>query len=64
MGRLENLRAIDPGQIIVFDTETTGIGTANNEILQLSIVDGLGNVLFDDLIKPKRRKRWNNAHVS
>ena len=61
MVRLENLRAIDPGQIIVFDTETTGIGTANNEILQLSIVDGLGNVLFDDLIKPKRRKRWNKA---
>lgn len=61
MGRLEKLRAIDPGQIIVFDTETTGIGAGNNEILQLSIIDGLGNVLFDDLIKPERRKRWNKA---
>ena len=61
MGRLEKLRAIDPCQIIVFDTETTGIGAGNNEILQLSIIDGLGNVLFDDLIKPERRKRWNKA---
>lgn len=61
MGRLEKLRAIDPGQIIVFDTETTGIGAGNNEILQLSIIDGLGNVLFDDIIKPERRKRWNKA---
>lgn len=61
MGRLDKLRAIDPGQIIVFDTETTGISTSNNEILQLSIMDGLGNVLFDDLIKPERRKTWKKA---
>lgn len=61
MGRLDKLRAIDPCQIIVFDTETTGIGAGNNEILQLSIIDGLGNVLFDDLIKPERRKRWSKA---
>lgn len=61
MGRLENLRAIDPGKIIVFDTETTGISTSSNEILQLSIIDGNGTVLFDDLIKPERRKSWNKA---
>ena len=61
MERLDKLRSIDPGQIIVFDTETTGISTSSNEILQLSIIDGNGTVLFDDLIKPERRKRWNKA---
>lgn len=46
---------------IVFDTETTGLNPEYDEIIQLSIVDGSGNVLFDEYIKPSRRKKWPEA---
>ena len=53
--------------IICFDTETTGIGPGA-EILQMAIVDGEGEVLFDELVRPKRTKAWPEAqrvhHIS
>lgn len=36
---------------LLLDTETTGLGD-NDQIVEISIVDHLGNVLFDSLIKP------------
>lgn len=52
---------LDSSKIIVIDTETTGLKAGNDEVLSLSILDGDGNVLFNDLIKPARRKRWPKA---
>lgn len=46
---------------IVFDTETTGLNPEHDEIIQLSIMDGTGKVLFDEYIKPSRRKKWPEA---
>ena len=46
---------------IVFDTETTGLNPEYDEIIQLSIIDGTGKVLFDEYIKPSRRKKWPEA---
>ena len=46
---------------IVFDTETTGLNSERDEIIQLSIIDGTGKVLFDEYIKPSRRKKWPEA---
>lgn len=46
---------------VVLDTETTGIKIESNEVLQVSIVDEEGNVLFNQLIKPAKRKRWDAA---
>lgn len=46
---------------IVFDTETTGLNPERDEIIQLSIIDGTGKVLFDEYIKPSRRKKWPEA---
>lgn len=46
---------------IVFDTETTGLNPERDEIIQLSIMDGTGKVLFDEYIKPSRRKKWPEA---
>lgn len=54
-------------EIIVFDCETTGI-FCDSEILSLAIIDGFGNVLFDEYIKPCRAKKWPYAqrvnHIS
>lgn len=58
---LEQIQALDPGRVIVIDTETTGIGVSNDEILSLSMVDLEGNVLFDELVRPERRVRWVKA---
>lgn len=53
---------------IVFDTETTGLYAGEDEILQLSIINGNGDVLFNEYIKPSRRKKWTDAqrihHIS
>ena len=58
---------IDWSKTICFDTETTGLGK-KAEILQLSIISGLGNILFDELIKPKHTTAWPQAegvhHIS
>lgn len=45
----------------VIDTETTGLKAGNDEVLQLAITDADGNVLFDHLIRPARRRRWPSA---
>lgn len=50
-------------KIICLDTETTGLDRKNDEILQLSIIDGDGHVLFDNLIKPSHRRSWSKAQA-
>ena len=47
-------------KVILFDTETTGT-TESDEILQLSIIDGKGKVLFNKFIKPYQKTSWPYA---
>ena len=60
-------RDINLKKTICFDTETTGIGK-DAEILQLAIINGVGEVLFNELIKPKAQTNWWQAekvhHIS
>ena len=60
-------REIDLSKTICFDTETTGLGKYD-EILQLAIINGVGDVLFNELIKPKQQTNWWQAekvhHIS
>ena len=55
------IKILSSDDFIVLDTETTGLSAEKDEILQLSIIDAQGNVLFDSLIKPLKRKRWTDA---
>lgn len=60
-GRIEQLRGTNPANIRCIDTETTGLEPGKDEILQVSVVNGNGDVLFDSLVKPTHRKRWPKA---
>lgn len=54
--------------IICLDAETTGLNRYDDEILQLSIIDGSGAILFSEYVKPVRHERWTDAekvnHIS
>lgn len=46
---------------IVIDTETTGLDADTDELLQVSIIDGQGNTLFNSYIKPLFTENWDGA---
>lgn len=41
----------EPERFVIIDTETTGL-TNFDEIIQVSMIDGLGNILVDELVEP------------
>ena len=53
---------------IVIDTETTGLDGYDDELLQVSIIDNNGNILFDSYFKPLVAQSWADAervnHIS
>ena len=57
----KDLLTIDPADIRCLDIETTGLDKINDDILQLSIIDGNGNVLFSDYIRPVNKAAWPDA---
>lgn len=62
---LKSLRlhaGFNPADIICLDTETTGL-TSDDEILQISIIDGSGAVLFHELIRPMYKDAWPDAEA-
>lgn len=47
--------------IIVLDTETTGIDTQTDELLQVSIIDSDGNTLYNSCLHPLCKQQWQSA---
>ena len=62
-GLLPAIPCSNPSRTIVFDTETTGLNAwdFNDEILQISIIDGEGNILLNSYVKPCLHESWDNA---
>lgn len=50
-------------KVVVFDTETTGTDSSSDELLQISICDGYGNLILSTYIKPKRHWSWPEAEA-
>lgn len=59
----ETYRAVPKDKILCFDVETTGLSREEDEILQLSIVDGAGKTVFNEYIKPTRHESWDGAEA-
>jgi len=49
---------VDLSKVIVFDTETTGLNAGDDELLQISIIDGNGKTIFNKYVKPEHKKSW------
>ena len=54
---------MEMSKIIAFDTETTGFDPDDDEIIQISIVDGDGYVLLDTYVRPERKTEWPKAQA-
>ena len=48
-------------KIICIDIETTGLDRNHDEILQISIINGRGKVLYNSCIKPDHLTEWKEA---
>lgn len=48
---------------IVIDTETTGLSSDYDEILQLSIIDNNGNTLYNQYFRPQNCNEWEQAQA-
>lgn len=59
----EIYRAVPKDKILCFDVETTGLSREEDEILQLSIVDGTGKTVFNEYIKPTHHESWDGAEA-
>lgn len=52
---------IDLNKVVSFDLETTGFDSKSDEILQISLIDGNGNILLNSYVKPYRKTEWKYA---
>ena len=57
------LMSTDRKKIICLDLETTGLDKYADEILQISAIDGNGEVLINEYIKPERASSWEAAEA-
>ena len=61
-------RFITVKQVIIIDSETTGLDAKHDEILQLTILSNNGDVLFNEYIRPLNHTEWPEAekihHIS
>lgn len=69
-GAVNKLKTIEPkmNDVVFLDTETTGLNSDIDEILQISIVNNNGDILLDSYIRPERNAEWKAAeeinHIS
>lgn len=64
MGRKEGLKSYASAAIAAIGCLTAGPNAkAGNETLALAVADGTGEILFDELARPERRKSWKQTET-
>ena len=48
---------------VTFDTETTGVSAAYDDILQITIIGQYGEILLSTYVKPRNCYRWDEAQA-
>jgi len=61
MSEIESMLSVPRANVVCIDIETTGLRYSSDEILQVTICDGDGNILFDSYTRPSRHKSWPKA---
>lgn len=51
------------GRVICIDIETTGLDRAEDEILQVAIINGRGKTLYNSYIRPDKKRTWEQAEA-
>ena len=49
-----------PKEVLFFDLELTGVYD-HDEVLSITIVNGLGETVLDTLVRPVKKRRWNRT---
>lgn len=52
---------IRKSKIICLDIETTGLDNTEDEILQISIINGRGKTLYNSYIRPEHKREWKEV---
>ena len=62
---LPSVPCSNKSKTIVVDIETTGLNFCDDEILQISVINGFGDVLLNSYIKPVLHQEWLSAqHIN
>lgn len=56
----QSVTGVDRGKAIFFDLELTGV-YPYDEIISVSITDGWGNEIMDTIVRPEKRRQWNQT---
>lgn len=64
MGRKDELKSYAPADIAALGMLTTGPDAkGSDEILALAVADGTGEIRFDELVRPAKRKSWKQGEA-
>ena len=57
------MQSIQNNKTIAYDIETTGLDPYDDEIVQISVIDGDGNILINEKVRPVRHESWPEAEA-
>lgn len=63
LASIEQARNILQEDLLYLDTETTGL-TVNDEIIEVAVIDSMGNKLFDQFVRPTQSIPFSSTAIN